>query len=169
MASFLNRPEDLSFAFAWSLPADAATSASLTSGRLELRIGDEIVWSYEDDFVWTWIEILEWLALNWSRLTLEDGFPYGLDPRTTEDLYRSIERESADDPTFVADERESTLWEFLESHDLSRALQGASYRPIVIWREGLIGHLLTAQSHKQTAWHHLNQTLSELGTLYSID
>jgi Zn-dependent peptidase ImmA (M78 family) len=164
MASFLNQPQDLFFAFEWSLPADIATSASLTDGKLELRTTDEIIWSHADDFVWTWIELLEWLTVNWPRLTLEDGLPFGLDPRMTDDLYRSMERELADDPSFVAEEREATLWEFLESHDLGRALQGASYRPIVVWREGLIGHILTAQSHKQIAWHHLNQTLSELGT-----
>jgi Zn-dependent peptidase ImmA (M78 family) len=137
----------------------------MTDGTLEVVVAGEVTWSAMDGFSWTWIELLEWLALNWSRIQYEDGLPFDTDPRTTEDLRRFVERESLYASTAVADEIEMTLWEFLESHDLNRALQGASYRSVVIWREGLLGHVLTASKHAVMPWKELKGLLSELGDI----
>ncbi|NEN77162.1 ImmA/IrrE family metallo-endopeptidase [Nocardioides zeae] len=55
------------------------------------------------------------------------------------------------------------LWDFIETHDLSRALAGANTRPVLIWRQGLLGHLLTEQTHYVTHWRRILSTVESIG------
>lgn len=153
----------LGYRISWHAAPKARTAANATEGFLELSVRDHIVWSADAAFSWTWIELLEWLGQNWSCLELEDGLPFDVDPVTLVDLRNHVKRSSSALAHAVAEERELRLWDFLEAHDLNRSLQGANYSGVVVWREGLVGHVLTELFHETAPWDELRESLGSLG------
>lgn len=156
-------PGDLVFGLSWGSSTGEGSGVSLTTGSLEIRVADQVVWAADSGFQWAWIELLEWLGLSWIRLNFEDGLPFKADPPTADDLVKHMERESKYSPEGAASELEIQFWEFLESHDLSRALEGAMLPSIIVWREGNVGHLLTDDSHVRCEWAGLRDNLKQLG------
>lgn len=154
----------LAFDIQWDAVVHGTTAASRTEGALDVRVNGSSVWSTDGDAVrWTWIEMVEWLSLNWASLQLEDGLPFSVEPQTVDDLERHVNRQAAYVSAPVSDDLQVRLWEFLECHDLSRSLQGALYKPLVIWREGLLGHILTDTRHVTAEWEQIDAALRELG------
>jgi IrrE N-terminal-like domain len=164
VATVLDRDaEGLTYSIRWAGETRGDSASSITEGVLSFDLAGHSVWSPDDDFTWTWIELLEWLTLNWLRIELEDGQPFDFDPSSAIELRQYVDRVKRDSPKVVSDDADLSLWEFLESHDLNRSLQGATYRSLIVWREGLIGHVLTEQMHIKTSWNHLHSTLGRLG------
>lgn len=153
---------------AWNLAwarrsSQSKTPAGRTDGELSVRLDDRVDWFSTGAFAWTWIELLEWLGESWTALMAEDGLPRPLDPASFADLLRLIERDARYASGSAAHDMESAWWEFFESHDLSRALGGAWPRPLLIWREGHIAHILTDDEHLRGSWNAVRGSLVALG------
>lgn len=164
MVASVISPDPIRWQVAWTAddPAATNTAASATDGQLALIVGEEDVWP-ASDFNWTWVELLEWLGDSWPWLCGEDGLPFGADPETTEDLRRWPHQEYRLSSASERDRAELALWDFLAVHDLSQALRGAQLPAVVVWREGLIGHVLTRTGHLRTSWTSVKRSLEALG------
>jgi Zn-dependent peptidase ImmA (M78 family) len=124
---------------------------------------DQPLWG-SPEFEWTWVELLEWLANSWLALTLDDGLPFPVSPTNAYDLTRYVNAAVDDSSGSLADERETRLWEFRETHDFARALPGTMPPSFIVWREGLLGHVLTAENHwSGFEWDVLQGFLTEIG------
>lgn len=164
MVASVISPDPIRWQIAWSAidPAATNTAASATEGQLTLMVEEEDVWP-ASDFTWTWIELLEWLGDSWPWLCGEDGLPFCADPETTEDLRRWLHQEYRLSSTSERDRAELALWDFLAVHDLSQAVKGAQPPAVVVWREGLVGHVLTDTRHVRTSWTSVRRSLEALG------
>lgn len=164
MAASVSTNDPIRWEIEWTVPASQSTSsaAAYTEARLTLQIGDDFIWP-GTGFAWTWIEMLEWLGESWPWLCGEDGLPFSTDPATTDDLRRWVDQQYRLAAVSERDRAELALWDFLSVHDLSHALKGAQSAPIVVWREGLLGHILTATGHTTGPWAPVKSSLEGLG------
>ncbi|WP_122263186.1 ImmA/IrrE family metallo-endopeptidase [Ornithinimicrobium cerasi] len=163
MAALLDAEHALSYAVEWGDVARPGNAALATEGTLEIYLDGRSAWPAEGGFAWTWIELLEWFSHNWTSLELEDGLPFDVDPQSVSELQSYVLGAYRYSPSLNSDEPELLLWEFFESHDMNRALQGASSRPFVVWREGHLGHILTDKGRVTVPWQHVIETLEGLG------
>lgn len=132
-------------------------ASCVTTGRLTVTVGSGFPWL--TDFEWNWIELLEWLAHSWKWLLGEDSLPVTKDFDTSVDLDRFIG---------LADSvKKEALWDFLDVHDLAAGLNGAWSSSLVVWRQGLVGHILTAESHIEEPWARTRTSLEQLGEAIS--
>lgn len=123
----------------WEDTSSRATAAQATWGELRLLIQGEVVWQGADPsvgFSWTWIELLEFLAVSWPFLEWEDGFPLGLRPGTPSQVRAQVDDRWEELAAPLREEEEEEFERFEEYHDLARALQGAVLAPVWIIREG---------------------------------
>lgn len=153
----------LSAVFQWAPEPLEPRAADLTRGSLEIFLGDLLIWG-DKEFEWTWIELLEWLGQSWLPLSVDDGLPFSVEPGHANELIAFASASVRDSSGSLAADREMQLWTFRETHDLSRSLPGTLSPPLIFWREGLIGHLLTEQEHWRFAdWRAIRTFLSSLG------
>lgn len=157
----------LAWNLAWASSSPSKTPTGRTEGELTVRLDDRVDWFSTGSFTWTWIELLEWLGESWTALRAEDGLPLPLDPASFADLIRLIEREARYSAGAASQEMESMWWEFFEAHDMSRALGGAWPRPLLVWREGNIAHILTDDEHFRGSWSTVRESLVALGDAIS--
>ena len=72
--------------------------SGLAWGYGRLRLQRELIWYREDEhdseatLHWTWIDLLEFLAANWSALLLEETYPIPVLPLYPGLLRREAER-----------------------------------------------------------------------------
>lgn len=129
------------FQLDWEAATPAGTAADATWGRLELAVGDAVIWGAcvdgEDRGVsWTWIELLEHLAEVWPWLRFEDGWPHGCEPANPAHFDALVAELLDSMPAGEREEVERALFEFRVTHDLSAGLHGAVLPPCWIVREG---------------------------------
>lgn len=155
---------------AWDLTWSAETpevrhrGSDRTVGSLTIRVGGEEVWGHEDG-EWPWIELLEWLTRSWPWLRADDGAPYPwfADLPSLSALEPVMAYAMRDEAAATYERAEQELWDFRQTHDLAKALVGGWSPPIVVWREGLLGHALTDSSHVTGSWQALLTSLTLLG------
>ena len=126
----------LTWSFTSEADENAKTAAELTRGKLVLQVGNTPVWN----FSWTWIELLEWLAQNWTELISNES-------------QLALSQSGID----------TASWEFLSAHDLGASIQGASLPMIVIWRDEESVHIDTPDSHAEGSWQPIEDSLWTLG------
>lgn len=146
----------------WSTDArDASSAADVTLGTLLIAFGNELIWGPEDGD-WPWSDLLQWLSKSWVWLRGEDGLPKSIDGSLS--LMQNFEVKIHDrDAMEDTQGGRMALWNFRETHDLSRALYGASAPALMIWREGLRAHLLTDRHHHISSWTGTLAALEGLG------
>lgn len=125
----------------WDEPRASTNAAEATWGRLSLAIGDHWLWGSDDGGIhWTWIELLEWLAEAWIWLRHEEGGPTSLpfmwDAARPSQAMAKLERYLESLPVARRGELHEDALEFIERHDLARALQGAIVPSLLVLREG---------------------------------
>lgn len=133
--------------------SSAQIASAVTTGRLTATVAPDTAWL--TDFEWNWIDLLEWLGRSWKWLLGEDGLPVTNGFATSTDLDSFIGQ--------AAEDKKEALWDFLDVHDLAAALTGAWSSSLVVWREGLIGHILTPDAHVQEPWERTRAALEQLG------
>lgn len=163
--------ERIQWALAWSEPTGEPPRSAVdaTSGTLTVKISGTELWGAADPD-WSWIELLEWLTRSWVWLRGEDGLPLAVSSYLGSSpvvslgaLKAKLEQETYGESAAGRSRAQMSLWDFLETHDLSRALAGASAPSIVLWREGLVGHVLTDDSRYFAHWSHVLEALNGLG------
>lgn len=115
------------------------TAASATRASLRLSIRGQVLWQGDEPnqgFPWTWIELLEYLAHAWPYLVWEEGLPFALRPAGPAAIEAQAEARWDELSAGARESEEVELEAFEEVHDLARAVQGASLRPVWIVREG---------------------------------
>ncbi|WP_082454458.1 MULTISPECIES: ImmA/IrrE family metallo-endopeptidase [unclassified Frigoribacterium] len=151
----------LSVDFAWEEPLGKVTAASLSRGSLRLFANGNLFWG-SAEFKWTWVELLEWLASNWLAISVDDGLPFAAEPTSSWDLTPA--KVVSNSSGSLAEDYEMALWEFRETHDFARALPGTLPPSLIVWREGLGGHILTQDSHHRfRRWILVEQFLVSIG------
>jgi Zn-dependent peptidase ImmA (M78 family) len=83
---------------------------------------------------WTWVDLLEQLAANWSSLTLEQSYPFVwlAEAPHPGDIWTVAERRWARLGDEVANAEEPAVLEFERRHNLASAWKGMSL-PSVVW------------------------------------
>ncbi len=125
----------------WTDPPDKVSGPALGWGRAQLHVNGKPVWfagkNAEDHLEWSWIELLEFLALRWPYLTTEQAYPLNLtpdEPRNLRKMLRALVEETSNDS--LIDLYDEEVFRFEERHDLSRALRGLHVPSVHIVREG---------------------------------
>ena len=122
------------------------TAADVTEGYLQIAILDHN-W-FEEPVLWNWVELLEWMADNWSYLNNES---------ITDEWFSFFEgKENAKANTIDA-------WDFLDSHDLSASLAGAIVPSLIVWRDKDQGNVLIRGKHLVLEWKELLLSLETIG------
>jgi hypothetical protein len=132
----------------WTGPT-TGLSADITQGRLRIQLAGDPVWGGDAGALeWTWIELLEFMTNAWPYLLVEQSYPSPLNPAMGSALEDELRRAIADD---LADEAalRSAVLEFLETHDLARALQGIIVEPLRLLRRGA---LMEVSTRARTSW-----------------
>jgi hypothetical protein len=132
---------DVRFEVLWERPSPKGIATDATRGALRLLLRGTPIWFGDDadsGFLWTWVELLEFLTNAWPYLVLEDGAPFGLQVTAPAALRAEALRLADDMPGDASEEISGELDAFFEVHDLSRALQGAIVPEILIVRTGEI-------------------------------
>ena len=134
-------------------PASATqwTAAHATSGVLNVSADGQNLFSFD----WTWVELIEWLGQNWSELThnlsdAETAFAVNIFENST---YKAFEEK---------------VWEFKESHDLARAVQGALIPSVIVSRVDDTGMVSVKTIYGKTQtynlpWSEVEDILRALG------
>jgi Zn-dependent peptidase ImmA (M78 family) len=125
----------------WSDSPQAKTAAEFSQGDALLWVAGELVWGKESGgapipFPWTWVELLEFLAQAWPYISLEEGYPLGLQPPKPSLLRATAETRWQEQTAKRSGKEESAVFAFEEHHDLGRALQGAFPPSVWFVREG---------------------------------
>ncbi len=139
MVETLGRKEALFFEFDWSMVDEPKTAAEFSRACMRLSIGGVPVWHGDDDsegFEWTWIELAEFLANAWPWLLWEDGFPLGLRGGRILEIQAELAQRWDSKSETVREVEQQELYDYQETHDLSRALQGAILPQIWLVRQG---------------------------------
>jgi len=160
--------DGLWFELSWPGPAKGGSLTRRTTGWLTAGIGDTVVWAWESDektsaFEWTWVDLVEFLSNAWPWLEWEEGWPFGLQPgNPTEIESIALERWEGMAASRVLEE-EDELRDFLEVHDLSRAIQGAHMPRLLIVREGRTCWVATKSAWDICRLSDVLETLTDLG------
>jgi Zn-dependent peptidase ImmA (M78 family) len=154
----------LQWQLSWSSDDRETDSAAATFGVLTISVGGEAIWGTEDGN-WPWIDLLDWLVRSWVWLRGEDGLPGAVrsDAPSLGSLLASLESATPSEPLPSPSRASMDFWNFQETHDLSRALAGAEAPAILVWREGLMAHVMTAQNRYSTSWSDISSSLIEIG------
>lgn len=159
---------DVRFEVLWERPAPKGIATDATRGALRLLLRGTPIWFGDDassGFLWTWVELLEFLANAWPFLVLEDGAPFGLQVAAPAALRAEALRLADDLPGDASEEISSELEAFFEVHDLSRALQGAVVPGILIVRTGDIVTVTSDGRRIEVTGDRVLRTLEEEGEL----
>ncbi len=157
------------WALSWSPTASPHFASTATSGVLTISVGDDEIWGREDG-EWLWIDLLQWLVKSWPWLRSEDGLPTVLESSadSLRTLVEALEKKSRNLPPASRERAAMSLWNFRETHDLSRALNGADAPALMVWREGLLAHVLTGERRYKLRWSHVLECLDGLGDAISL-
>jgi Zn-dependent peptidase ImmA (M78 family) len=101
---------------------------------------DRIVWGQrktvnDEGVEWSWVELLEHLALNWPRLEWEEADPLGVDAPPNRIRFE-VEKTWEGATSLVRDHQESVLLEFEEAHNLAAGLSGIQLPELWVLKQG---------------------------------
>jgi len=116
----------------------------------------------EQGYEWTWVELLEGLAQNWPWLRWEQGWPIGanpIDPGAFDEETRKVFALSSRSRLGL----ETELFEFRESHDLSRFLSGVKIPPLWVVNEGRCCWFGSEGNYHRLPSDAMLETLQEVG------
>ncbi len=143
----------IEFEVRWLDPAGEKTSVDagtrLAWGAGLLKVNGSPVWfsgpsDEPSPIVWSWIELLEFLAANWVHLLTEQHYPLGITPLCPQHLRAELngrfELYGNALTTTQQDAMDELVFMFEDRHDLSRALRGISVTSLMLVREG--SHIL---------------------------
>lgn len=138
MQTTISKHPDLKFHLEWEEDHPSAQADAATWGRLAVSLGSELVWGEygsEDQpqgIRWTWIDLAEHLAQEWAWLEWEQGWPLDLPAASPCDLPVLLEQRVSRLARPYADQAREKFHEWRTTHDLSRAVRGASGLP-ALW------------------------------------
>lgn len=143
----------------------------LAWGFGRLRLQGEPIWYREDEhgseaaLHWTWIDLLEFLAGNWSALLLEETYPIPVLPLYPGLLRREAERRWEDQSDEIIDTEDEAVYRFICRHDLSMALKGLFVPSLMLLRQGQRFAVSCAASGRNLMlpYDDVVATLTELG------
>ena len=106
-----------------------------------LWLGEHLVWGRTigatcRGLIWTWVEMLEFLAESWPYLAYEQGYPLGLQPMSPTRLHDAAESRWMTRPAELARQEQGELLAFEETHDLARGVQGLFVPSVMLVRCG---------------------------------
>ena len=144
-----------------------SSQADVTWRGIRLFVGGRVVWSGDDEafLEWSLVDLLEFLAQNWPSLLLEESWPLPLRPVWPVQLRDRAEEvwdELSDDEV---DEQEQLLEQFLDRHDLARAMKGVFLPSVFLLRQGRSFLLSSAQPSVNVVrpFDEIRETLELLG------
>ena len=124
-----------SFRVRWTEPAGAPLAADATWGELTLLVDDLPVWgSMTKGFLWSWVELLEYLADVWPYLRWDEGFLPGIRPG--EARQPSDSAAAWHTPASTAAAWDDEVQGFVDTHDLAQAIAGARLPTLWLVRVG---------------------------------
>lgn len=136
----------IQFEINWVDPpgGDREAGTALAWGEGLLRVDGHPVWfagkaDTPQPVAWSWIELLEFLAVRWLYLTTEQTYPRGLvvgDPFGLRAKARGAFASQYSDGDELPDDIDEEIFRFEGRHDLSRALRGISLPSLFVLREG---------------------------------
>jgi hypothetical protein len=122
-------PHGLQFELRWPTTRPAGSSAERTAGTLVARVVGMPVWGRDPEtrevvgIEWTWIELLEHLAVAWPFLEIEESIPMGIDARPDRVLAHAEERWRDVDADRLP-EIQRPVFRWARTHELSNAFHG---------------------------------------------
>lgn len=150
------------FSFELSLPKVCDQAKNLARGDLRLYINSDLIWFQQDEETdpslsevskravdWTWVDLLAYLAKNWSYLLYEELYPLDLNPETPLELRRLAEdrwRDASLDEDQIFDE-DDEVCAFERRHNLSSGLKGLYLPSVYIVREGELAWVCVKDDH----------------------
>jgi len=166
----LGHPDELALVLAWRDDYGPDGPVGCTWGDLQVWVRSTLVWGSwcnagtPTGIRWSWIDLLEFLAVAWPYLQEEEtypiDFPSALDaPRHLGELpgrarlrWRGINENEAD-------REDESLRTFLAVHDFGQSLAGASSPSLILLRQG---HRMLAATRQQEWALDFKQTLATL-------
>lgn len=160
----VGRARGLNFEVTWADASRATTAADVTRGSLRLGIPAP-VWTGPESagMSWTWVELLEWLAVAWPSLLHEQGMPFGLQPSRPSVITARVEERWEGLPEDRRQAEESAFETFEENHNLARGLQGIMLSPLWVVRFGHIGFLCSDRGVSQQPYSGILDALVAIG------
>jgi hypothetical protein len=136
-------PDGLQFELSLA-PDPPADVAGLAWGDGLLRVCGEAVWCADDGaggnvpLRWTWVDLLEFLAMSWPWLLLEETWPVPVKPLFPRDLRAEVERRWQQESLAEADidREDEEVYRFLLRHDMAMGLKGLFVPSLIIMRMG---------------------------------
>lgn len=121
---------------------------SLVWGEGRLLMGGVPVIAVDNDepFVWTWIDLLEWLARSWPFLLLEQSFPFQVPTVSAAAFLGDLEKRWESMAEERVEEEEEEAHRFLSRHDLASAFKGIFFPSVYIMRQGHLMEVICAES-----------------------
>lgn len=105
-------------------------------GALQVN-GTSVLAGQQDGSVkWTWVDLLEWLAKNWSYLLCEQSFPFHAKASEISTLMRDLEKRWENMPEERVEDEEEEAFRFLNRHDLASAFKGLYFPAVFVIRQG---------------------------------
>ena len=158
------------FEISWSEQNAAGDAGQATWGRLAVKVGEHLLWGTVHEgnqlgFEWSWIELLEGLAQNWPWLEWEQGWPPGINPGDPGSYGEEARSTLSRCPERLRLDMENAFFEFQESHDLSRFLDGVGLPRLWVVREGRSCWFGTEQYFVRIPADALFERLQEVGDL----
>lgn len=127
----------LRFIVSWEEPYSRGDASEATRGTMQVTLYSKPIWT---NIWWTWIDLLDFLTVNWNRLLNEGALP--------------------------ADATEAQKYDFSISHDLAYALRGASPPPsIIITRKGHYLEVTTGDTTATVIIRDITTSLKYIGNL----
>lgn len=155
---------DISTNFSFELSFDKVRNQAenLARGDLLLHINGDLIWCQQEEEAdpargneiksvvnWTWVDLLAYLAKNWSYLLFEELYPLDLHPETPLELRRIAEarwRDASLDEDQIFDE-DDEVCAFEKRHNLSSGLKGLYLPSVYIVREGHLAWVCVKDDH----------------------
>lgn len=159
----------LTYQLQWDEPTVGHKSAGdVTWGRLAVVLDGAPLWGRLVEGAvtgihWTWVELLEWLALSWPWLRLEQGGLVDFHASKPSELPARVQQLIEDSPEVRGEKVAHDFFEFRNRHDLSTSLHGATVPSIWIIREGASAWVSTVGRDVRLPLGELIGTLRALG------
>ena len=157
---------DVEFALNWLPRHPKATAAEATRGSLRVSLRGRAVWHGADEdegFEWTWVELLEFLAVSWLYLAVEDSAPLGVGLDTAPRMLAAAEAAIDSGASLGSELEYEQLEAYRTTHDLAEAVQGAVMPPLWIVRAGNSGWVASAASTATAPFQELLDVLGKVG------
>ena len=143
----------------------------LARGKAILSIRGQQVWYQQDvegdvcPVDWTWVDLLAFLSRNWSALTLEEVYPFGLTPENPNQLYADAERRWNGLDSEQVKSEDIALFRFERRHDLATGLKGIFLPAVFVLREGSIAWVCTPDFCYRFVFDVMCSALESIGDL----